>query len=587
MSVTNRYGSRDASWITMRHRAQIRAASGLQGIQTTRMGPSGSYVSPSSNRIDSSLAGLLPPTTVPDAPTGLSVTAGNSQLTVSFIAGGNGGRPITNYKYSTDNGVTFTAFSPVVTSSPMTITGLTNGTTYQIILLAVNANGDGAPSAVVSGTPATVPAAPTGLAVTPGDQELSISFTAGPNGGRAITNYKYSINSGPYTAFSPADISSPVVITGLMNGTAYQVRLCAVNIIGDGTPSASVSGTPVSPDVGSAPEPPTELSGVAGNEAIYVLFTAGADGGSAITNYEYSIDGGANFTAFNPAQSTSPVEISGLELINGTPYTVLLKAVNNVGASDASSSITVTPAATSLLSTGRLINMDMSDSNSYSGSGTSLMNLDSGGLYSATLLGSTVPSYTNTGVKYLTFNGTDQVASIAAAAAINPTTPFGSFTIQIWARVDTASPNFFSGDGLITKQRGSVGDYDGYSLSLNKSTGQAILNMNGASINGNYVSTASNVYSNGWALYTIVVRFGGGVGNPSQAYVSTRQVVSRGNTESGMPNSTAPLQFPRGIQDTSSNFCPADVAAFYMYNTTLTHAQIIQNYDATKSRFSL
>ena len=107
--------------------------------------------------------------------------------------------------------------------------------------------------------------------------------------------------------------------------------------------------------------------------------------------------------------------------------------------------------------------------------------------------------------------------------------------------------------------------------------------MNGSSVNGNYGSSAG-VYSNDWALYTIVVRFGGGSGNPSYTYVSTRRVVTANNTESFMP-SQAPLQFPRGIQDTGANFCPADVGALYLYNTALSQENIIRNYDATKPTY--
>jgi len=110
--------------------------------------------------------------------------------------------------------------------------------------------------------------------------------------------------------------------------------------------------------------------------------------------------------------------------------------------------------------------------------------------------------------------------------------------------------------------------------------------MNGGSVNENYGSSAG-VYSNGWALYTIVVSFGGGSGNPSYAYVSTRRVVTANNGEGSMPSSTAPLQFPRGIQDSIYNFCPADVGAFYLYNTALTQTQIIQNFDATKPRYNV
>lgn len=93
-----------------------------------------------------------------------------------------------------------------------------------------------------------------------------------------------------------------------------------------------------------------------------------------------------------------------------------------------------------------------------------------------------------------------------------------------------------------------------------------------------------NSFSNQWALYTIVVRFGGGSLNPSYAYVSTRRVITAENSESSMP-SQAPIQFPRGLQDGTSNFCPADVGAFYLYNAAVSQEDIIRNYDVTKSRY--
>ena len=88
--------------------------------------------------------------TPPSAPTSLSATAGNGTATITFTAGANGGSAITNYKYSIDNGATFIAFSPAQTTSPVTITGLTNGTTYSIQLKAVNTAGDGTASSSVS-----------------------------------------------------------------------------------------------------------------------------------------------------------------------------------------------------------------------------------------------------------------------------------------------------------------------------------------------------------------------------------------------------------------------------------------------------
>jgi gliding motility-associated-like protein len=91
--------------------------------------------------------------TVPSAPTNLTATAGNSQVEVAFTAGADGGASITNYEYSTDGGTTWTALNPADTASPVTITGLTNGTQYNIKLRAINSVGAGAASATITSTP--------------------------------------------------------------------------------------------------------------------------------------------------------------------------------------------------------------------------------------------------------------------------------------------------------------------------------------------------------------------------------------------------------------------------------------------------
>ena len=93
--------------------------------------------------------------------------------------------------------------------------------------------------------PASPPAAPTGLTATAGNGQISIAFTAGADNGSTISNYKYSLDGTTYTAFSPSDTTTPVVVTGLTNGTSYTIRLKAVNLIGDGAASASVTATPI------------------------------------------------------------------------------------------------------------------------------------------------------------------------------------------------------------------------------------------------------------------------------------------------------------------------------------------------------
>lgn len=417
--------------------------------------------------------------------------------------------------------------------------------------------------------------APTITGITNEPQSLSVAFTQSTPGGVTITNYIYSTDNGTtYRALTTPDTTSPLTITTLSsngttlltNGVTYSVIIQAKTVNGLSALSNMVQGTPFVPP----PSAPTALSSVGGNQAAYILFTQSG----TVTNYEYSIDDGVTFSLFSPPQTFSPVMISGLT--NGTTYTVKLKAVNAEGGeSTESTSVSVTPTVNSLNATNLLVELDANNSSSYSGSGSTWTNLRSSGSYSATLLND--PSFNSTN-KYFSFDGINQIADIAAAAAINPTVG-SSFTIQIWART-----NALLGGGLISKQFGSGFDYDGYSLLLSNN-GSVSLKMNGGDVDGTY-NSSNGVYSNEWALYTIVVRFGGGSGSPSYTYVSTRRVVTANNTESSIPNNGAPIQFPKGIQQ-GSTYRQADVGAFYLYNTAVSQEDIIRNYDATKSRYGL
>jgi titin len=94
------------------------------------------------------------PAATPDAPSALVATPGDGSALITVTAGSDNGAVITNYEYSTDNGSTWTTRSPASAVSPITITGLTNGVTYQIKLRAINIIGTGADSSAVSVKPA-------------------------------------------------------------------------------------------------------------------------------------------------------------------------------------------------------------------------------------------------------------------------------------------------------------------------------------------------------------------------------------------------------------------------------------------------
>jgi hypothetical protein len=77
------------------------------------------------------------------APTINAINSGVQSFSVEVTApNSDGGSPITNYKYSLDDGVTFIEFSPAQTTSPLMISGVTAGVNYTVKVIAVNAAGD-------------------------------------------------------------------------------------------------------------------------------------------------------------------------------------------------------------------------------------------------------------------------------------------------------------------------------------------------------------------------------------------------------------------------------------------------------------
>jgi hypothetical protein len=88
------------------------------------------------------LALTKPPATVPDKPTNVQATAGDSSATVTFTAPANGGSAITGYTVSVYTGGTKVGTVSGVSTS-INVTGLVNGTTYTFTVKATNAIGTG------------------------------------------------------------------------------------------------------------------------------------------------------------------------------------------------------------------------------------------------------------------------------------------------------------------------------------------------------------------------------------------------------------------------------------------------------------
>ena len=273
------------------------------------------------------------PLPFPAAPTNVTAQAANASAIVSFTLSPNPspGAPITGYTVTSNPG----GKTGTGTTSPITVTGLTNGTSYTFTVTATNAIGTSAPSAASNAiTAKALPGAPTNVTAVPGNTLANVSFTPpAAGGGTPITSYTVVVMPGGRNV---AGTGSPITVTGLTNGTAYTFYVKATNAAGTG-PLSAASNTVTPLTIPGAPVIHTALAGP-GSGQVSVNFTAPtSNGGSAIVFYTATVSPGGGTTT----GTASPIIFPGLT--NGTAYTFTVTATNAAGtgpASAASNSVT-------------------------------------------------------------------------------------------------------------------------------------------------------------------------------------------------------------------------------------------------------
>jgi len=269
------------------------------------------------------VSNFITPGNVPDAPTSVFATATDTSAVISFTTpASDGGSPITSYTVtSSPGGLTATG-----STSPITVSGLTDGVTYTFTVTATNSVGTSAasspsnsvvPTAFVS---STSPGAPTSVTATSTDSSASISFVPPvSNGGSSIISYTVTSSPGGLTATGS---TSPITISGLTNGTLYTFTVTATNSVGTG-PASSNSNTVVPSTI---PGAPTNVSVMV--QALVTFSPPVSDGGSAITGYTVTSSPAGGIDTNAGSLSLSHV-VTGLT--NGTLYTFNVTATNSTG----------------------------------------------------------------------------------------------------------------------------------------------------------------------------------------------------------------------------------------------------------------
>ncbi|MGO8671341.1 MAG: malectin domain-containing carbohydrate-binding protein [Capsulimonadaceae bacterium] len=344
-------------------------------------------------------ASATPQASVPAAPTGLTATAGNAQIALSWTAS-SGATSYNVYRGTASGGESATAIATGITASSYTNTGLTNGTPYYYKVAALNASGTSALSTEATATPS----AGTGTMIlgincggsATGSWVADEDFSGGT--ANSVTN---TINTANVTNPAPVAVyqtnryaTCSYTVGGLTANASYTVRLhfCETfwDAAGDRTFDVTINSTQVltnfdmfataggenianiqqftatanasgqiligfttvidnaqingieidSTSGGSAPSAPTNLTATAGSTQVALAWTA-SSGATSYNLYEGTATGAEGATPVATGITATSYTATGLT--NGTPYYFTVAAVNASGTSSKSNEASATP----------------------------------------------------------------------------------------------------------------------------------------------------------------------------------------------------------------------------------------------------
>lgn len=184
---------------------------------------------------------------VPAAPTLVSVVPGDGRLTANYTATASD-PPTTSFTVAAvpqGGGTTVTATSASATSQ--TLTGLVNGTTYNVTVKATNSTGDSAPSNTVAGTPNITRQPVQNLTASPGTNQVTLNWNA-PADAATHPPTGYTVTNSP-TGGTTTITGTSAVVSNLTPGTVYTFTVTPTYASAPAGQSATVQAAPLSAQV--------------------------------------------------------------------------------------------------------------------------------------------------------------------------------------------------------------------------------------------------------------------------------------------------------------------------------------------------
>jgi hypothetical protein len=216
-----------------------------------------------------------------------------------------------------------------------------------------------------------------------------------------------------------------------------------------------------------------------------------------------------------------------------------------------------------IVTSGLVLALDAADRNSYSGSGTTWNDM-SGNNNNGTLING--PTFSSANGGSIIFDGIDDYINCGNNTILNLN---DNYTISIWLKTSTLI------NQAIIQRYLNGGAYPGYSIDINRTTTGTIDIYTG----GNwYINNGSNINNNTWNHIVFTINL-----TTATFYKNTNSTSFSVVASTTNPNDTLFI----GCLEGNTGFFSGNIAQTLIYNRALSAQEVLQNYNAQKSRFNL
>lgn len=217
--------------------------------------------------------------------------------------------------------------------------------------------------------------------------------------------------------------------------------------------------------------------------------------------------------------------------------------------------------------TGLTAVFDAANTRSYPGTGTTWADL-AGGNYNATLNNS--PTFSSSNGGFFTFNGTNTSAVLTRPVQ-------DDFSLCCWFQTTQSAgtaDQWYNGRGLVDGEvGGTVNDFG-----LSVGAGKVMFGTG----NTDVTAVSTNTYSDNRWHYAVGTRL-----RASGSLILYVDGASVATTTGGTQSLTSPTQLRIGSIQSQIGFFSGNISAVQIYNRVLSSTEVIQNFNALRSRYSV